>query len=113
MTIKTSHLDELRDLLDRRAPGVIVQWSRDRTFTGALYIKLISVPASQRGHGLGQRVLDLICQTADARGWTLTLIPSGELGSDYRRLVNWYFAAGFAPTDGPQMKRSAREPAYA
>jgi GNAT superfamily N-acetyltransferase len=88
-------IGDLIDLIDRRAAGVKVHLSR--TPDGVVFIHLIEVPPTQRGFGLGRRVLDLICQTADALGWTLRLHPSGDFGSDYGRLVRWYAASGFVP----------------
>ena len=93
-----SHLTELRQLLDRRAPGVIVHLSQVKSDRPTVIVHLIQVPPTQRGYGMGQRVLELICQTADARGWTLGLSPVSDLGSDLPRLVRWYMDAGFVPS---------------
>lgn len=65
-----------------------------------LFVELIEVPVSQRGHGLGRRVLDILCQTADAREWVLRGAPSGDLGSDFSRLLAWYRSAGFEVDSG-------------
>jgi GNAT superfamily N-acetyltransferase len=89
------HLTELRRLLDRRAPGVIVHLSQVKGTQPTVIVHLIQVPPTQRGYGMGQRVLELICQTADARGWTLGLSPVSDLGSSLPRLVRWYMDAGF------------------
>jgi antitoxin (DNA-binding transcriptional repressor) of toxin-antitoxin stability system len=76
---------DISELIDRRAPGVKVLITR--AAEDVAFINLISVPPTQRGFGLGQRALNLICQTADARDWMLSLHPSGDLGADYHRLV--------------------------
>jgi len=93
-----SDIKELVDLIDRRAPGVKVLISVAPD--DVAFVSLIEVPPTQRGYGLGQRALNLICQTADARDWMLRLHPSSDLGSDYDRLVAWYAASGFV-LDGP------------
>tara|TARA_R110002051_G_scaffold60546_10_gene110984 strand:+ start:2978 stop:3340 length:363 start_codon:yes stop_codon:yes gene_type:complete len=103
-----SDIRELIDLIDRRASGVKVLITRAPD--DVAYINLIEVPPTQRGYGLGQRALNLICQTADARAWKLRLTPSGDLGSDYDRLVAWYAGSGFALDGAKHGSTMSREP---
>lgn len=93
--VNPKHLAELRQFLDRVAPGVVVRFTSDRSRSNCVYVALIEVPASQRGHGLGARALNVLCQTADARGWALRGSPSGDFGSNLDRLISWYEGAGF------------------
>ena len=95
MSVQKRHLLELRKALDRSAPGVEVRFSRAIGHTNTLFVELIEVPFSQRGYGLGRRVLNLLCQTADAYGWTLRGSPTSDLGSNLDRLLGWYLSAGF------------------
>lgn len=97
-TVNPADLRGLRKLLDRRAPGVVVYLSvHPNAEDPTVIIHLISVAPTQRGYGLGDRVLGLICQTADAFGWTLALTPVSDFGSDLTRLTRWYMSAGFIP----------------
>lgn len=92
--------------IQRRAPGTTVRLRSRGEST--VVIQLISVPLSQRGYGLGQRVLNILCAWADDAGLTLALSPSSHLGSDLRRLVAWYGRAGFTPSSavtGQSMRR--------
>lgn len=108
--VDRAHLKELRLLLDRRAPGVVVHLSAATDEPGpTVIVHLINVPRTQRGYGLGQRVLDLICQTADARGWVLALTPVSDFGSDLPRLTRWYLDAGFRLSSAAAQKL-ARNP---
>ena len=75
-------------------------------------IHLISVPVTERGRGLGQRVLDTICETADEEQWTLALTPVGDLGSEVTRLVRWYTAAGFRPSRAVAKQVMVRTPTW-
>lgn len=104
--MNTSQIVAVDTEIQRRAPGVTVRLKR--VDGGTVAVQLISVPPSQRGHGLGQRSLDIICSWADSHAVTLALSPSGHLGSDQRRLVAWYGRAGFTPSrliSGQTMRR--------
>jgi hypothetical protein len=97
-------LRDLRATLARRAPGVVVHLSRnaptsDEPLT-TVVIHLIHVPVTQRGYGLGQRVLDAVCEAADENRWRLTLTPVSDFGSDLTRLTSWYLRSGFTPSSG-------------
>lgn len=96
----------LRAALERRAPGVIVHLSMNEKGGGTtVVVHLIHVPVAQRGYGLGQRALDLICDTADQNDWELTLTAVSDFGSELTRLTNWYMRAGFIPTAAAHVLR--------
>jgi GNAT superfamily N-acetyltransferase len=103
--MNTSTIGEVTAEIRRRAPGVTTRIKRADATT--IVVHLISVPPTQRGFGMGQRVLDILCAWADHEELTLALSPSGHLGSDQRRLVAWYGKAGFVigQTAGQTMRR--------
>lgn len=101
-----STIREVTAETQRRAPGVTVRLKR--LGRDIVIVQLISVPPSQRGLGMGQRVLDILCGWADREGVHLALSPSPHFGSDQRRLVAWYGRHGFTPTravPGQTMRR--------
>ncbi|MEV4190727.1 GNAT family N-acetyltransferase [Streptomyces toxytricini] len=55
----------------------------------------ITLPASERGKGIGTRVLEHIITEADRRGVPVTLSPSANFGGDLERLHTFYRRLGF------------------
>lgn len=76
-------------------------------------IQTIAIPARDRRQGLGTIVMNEICDTADEKGWTLTLSVSDGLGTPLDVLIEWYQRFGFTITgirkELPLMKRESQK----
>ena len=89
-------------LTDERAIADLV---RPGELTRAWTITRINVPEEHRRQGVGQRLLAMILQDADAEGAELWLEPSPSGGPDYDDLVAWYVRNGFRMTSLGYMRR--------
>lgn len=94
---RASSLVALRADLRRRFPTVVVHLRQQRT---GVEVQLLSVPAHERGRGVGSRVLERICKWADSSGVLLSLTPDGAFGMDVRQLTRWYGRFGFCRSSG-------------
>ncbi|MER6103756.1 GNAT family N-acetyltransferase [Streptomyces sp. NPDC001832] len=74
-------------------PGVRLELGIDH----GPYLVLFSIllPESERGNGLGTRVMEHITAAADLRGVPMTLSPSDTFGGDLVRLHAFYRRLGF------------------
>jgi GNAT superfamily N-acetyltransferase len=96
----------LGDALMERYPGLRLELSsRDRTSdgvrTGHITIHEISLPADQRGQGIGSEVMRELCDLADREGLQLALTPDTVYGaSSVSRLVSFYRGLGFSANSG-------------
>ncbi|WP_262505804.1 GNAT family N-acetyltransferase [Streptomyces sp. TRM68367] len=74
-------------------PGVRLELGIDH----GPYLVLFSIllPESERGNGLGTRVMEHITAAADLRGVPMTLSPSDTFGGDMVRLYAFYRRLGF------------------
>lgn len=82
---------EVEDLIHDRT-GVTVLLGPDR---GCVAIQSIRTPADERRQGLGTSAMTILCREADARGWTLSLIPDDCFGTPESILRAWYHRFGF------------------
>jgi GNAT superfamily N-acetyltransferase len=69
----------------------------------------VLLPESDRGKGLGTRVMKDLIAAADARDLPITLSPSGTFGGDLDRLHAFYQRLGFVPNTSRGEIGSARE----
>lgn len=65
-----------------------------------LVISRIAVPPQRRGEGRATRAMREILELADARGYVVTLTPSGDFGANKARLTRWYRSLGFTSNLG-------------
>ncbi|OEJ20786.1 hypothetical protein AR457_39255 [Streptomyces agglomeratus] len=87
--------DALAEEIQTRYPGVRLQLGIDRG--PYLVLFWIFLPESERGKGLGTRVMKHITAAADVRGVPITLSPSDTFGGDLHRLHAFYRRLGFVP----------------
>lgn len=111
--------DALADEIQSSYPGVRLQLGLDRG--PYLVLFWVLVPESERGKGIGTRVMERITAAADLRGVPVTLSPSGTFGGDPDRLEAFYRRFGFIANASrgefgaarESMVRSPRSPAAA
>lgn len=72
-------------------------------------VNRIVVPAEQRDHGVGSRIMQDITKAADRNGWSLALTPSSDFGGSKTRLIGFYKRYGFVPNTGRNKDYSTRE----
>ncbi|MEU3282930.1 GNAT family N-acetyltransferase [Streptomyces antibioticus] len=111
--------DALAEEIQSGHPGVRLQLGLDRG--PYLVLFWVLVPESERGKGIGTRVMERITAAADLRGVPVTLSPSGTFGGDPDRLDTFYRRFGFVTNAsrggfgaaGESMVRAPRGPAAA
>ncbi|WP_374228847.1 GNAT family N-acetyltransferase [Streptomyces sp. ET3-23] len=113
----TSWADDLAEEIQTSYPAVRLQLGIDRG--PYLVVFWILLPESERGNGLGTRVMEHVTAAADLRGVSITLSPSDTFGADLDRLHEFYRRLGFiantrrgeigAPRES--MVRAPRDPA--
>jgi GNAT superfamily N-acetyltransferase len=84
--------DALAEEVRSTYPGVHVSLTISR---GYLLLYLIVIPESERGIGLGTRVMEHLVSAADLRGVAMTLNPTDTFGSAPDRLHAFYRRFGF------------------
>ncbi|MFF3488757.1 hypothetical protein ACFYXC_36625 [Streptomyces sp. NPDC002701] len=84
--------DALAEEVRTTYPGVHVSLEISR---GYLLLYLIVLPESERGIGLGTRVMEHLVSAADLRGAAMTLSPTENFGADPDRLHDFYRRFGF------------------
>ncbi|MDQ1013526.1 GNAT family N-acetyltransferase [Streptomyces afghaniensis] len=84
--------DALTEEVRTAYPGVHLSLSISR---GYLLLYLIVIPESERGNGLGTRVMEHLVSAADLRGVAMTLNPTDTFGADVDRLYDFYRRFGF------------------
>ncbi|MFI9060143.1 hypothetical protein ACIGXQ_37440 [Streptomyces anulatus] len=87
--------DALAEEIQTRYPDVRLQLGIDRGPYLVLFWVLL--PESDRGKGLGTRVVKDLIAAADARDVPITLSPSNTFGGDLDRLHAFYRRLGFVP----------------
>lgn len=85
--------DALAQEIQASYPGVRLELGIDPGPYLVLFWVLL--PQSQRGNGLGTRVMEHITTAADLRGVPMTLSPSDTFGGDLKRLHTFYRRLGF------------------
>ncbi|MEU1314846.1 GNAT family N-acetyltransferase [Streptomyces tibetensis] len=85
--------DALAEEIQTSYPGVRLQLGLDRG--PYLVLFWILIPDSERGKGLGTRVMEHIIAVADLRGVPMTLSPSDTFGGNLDRLHEFYRRLGF------------------
>ncbi|MEU7159185.1 GNAT family N-acetyltransferase [Streptomyces chrestomyceticus] len=88
-----SWADALAEEIRTSYPGVRLELGIDRG--PYLVLFWILLPRSERGNGLGTRVMQHITAAADLRGVPMTLSPSATFGADLERLHEFYRRLGF------------------
>ncbi|MER5934952.1 GNAT family N-acetyltransferase [Streptomyces sp. NPDC002054] len=113
----TSWADDLAEEIRTGYPGVRLELGLDRG--PYLVLFWIVLPESERGKGIGTRVMERITAAADLRGVPVALSPSGNFGGDPDRLHAFYQRFGFITNTSrgelcssrESMIRAPREPA--
>lgn len=72
------------------------------------HITRINVPQQARGHGLGSKMLDLLCREADEEGAALSLEVQSSGPLDDEALRAWYGRRGFVRTQYGYLVRPPR-----
>jgi predicted GNAT family N-acyltransferase len=84
-----------------------------RNRPNTLYLSKISVPAEQRGSGLGTEAMQDMIDFADQNKQTITLSPSTDFGAtSVSRLKNFYKRFGFVENKGRNKDFTIRESMY-
>ena len=79
------------------APGIIAALSsrgQDISFD------YLGVPRPQRGAGLADKAIAVVCAQADEHQVMVWMEPNSGFGSDLRRMIPWYSRHGFVPVTG-------------
>lgn len=69
------------------------------------YIDIIYVDNSNKNKGYGTSLMNDICSFADKYKIDLILYPHDGFGSNYKRLINFYYSFGFIPYKNNEMIR--------
>ncbi|WP_371591236.1 GNAT family N-acetyltransferase [Streptomyces sp. NBC_00470] len=69
----------------------------------------VLLPETERGNGVGTRVMADITAAADLRGVPVTLSPSARFGGDLDRLQGFYERLGFITNTSRGQMGAARE----
>ncbi|MFD5589333.1 GNAT family N-acetyltransferase [Streptomyces sp. NPDC127063] len=103
----TAWADALAEEIQASFPGVQLELGLDRG--PYLVLFRISLPESERGKGLGTRVMERILAEADLGGVPVTLSPSSRLGGDLDRLHAFYQRFGFIANTSRGELHAAKE----
>ncbi len=97
----------VEETLQAKYPGVKLSISGDaeRGFT----LNRIEVPKSERGSGIGTKVMNDFTAMADASGAAVRLSPSGDFGGSPSRLRDFYKRFGFVDNAGKNKDFGTRE----
>lgn len=113
MTRPAIDLDDLLTNERCAIPGLGIVVEPDLS-SGVLALKYLRVPFGFRGPGVAAGILTRLLDWCDRNGADLAVTPTGEYGSDRRRLVLALTRAGFEPCDwretGHTMIRRSRRP---
>ena len=102
-----SWADALAEEIETSYPGVRLQLGIDRG--PYLVLFWIVLPKSERGKGVGTRVMERIIAEADLRGVPAALSPSDAFGGDLDRLHAFYRRLGFVDNASRGEIGSAKE----
>ncbi|MFD3841491.1 GNAT family N-acetyltransferase [Streptomyces sp. NPDC058642] len=103
----TSWVDALAEEIRTSYPGVRLELGLDPG--PYLVLFWIILPTSERGNGIGTRVMERITTEADLRGVPVALSPSGNFGGDPDRLHAFYRRLGFITNPSRGEIGSSRE----
>ncbi|MFF4260334.1 GNAT family N-acetyltransferase [Streptomyces sp. NPDC001663] len=102
-----SWADALAEEIRTSYPGVRLELGLDSC--PYLVLFWIVLPESERGNGIGTRVMEHITAVADLHGVPVALSPSGNFGGDPDRLHAFYQRFGFVTNASRGEIGSSRE----
>lgn len=91
---------DLRKVVKSLYPDVRFDLAGDGRDGAFVTLNLIKIPESEKGVGLGTKLMGELVKAADKNGWNLALSPSGDFGSSKVRLEVFYRRFGFRPNKG-------------
>lgn len=75
-------------------------------FTNSVELSKILIPKDRRNQGIGQLVMNKLCEFLDEHSFRMTLTPSGDFGGIKSRLKLFYKKFGFVPYKGFEFKNT-------
>jgi len=74
--------------------------------TNSIELSKIIIPKDKRNQGIGQSVMNKLCEFLDEHSFRMTLTPSGDFGGTKSRLNLFYKKFGFVPYKGFEFKNT-------
>jgi len=101
MVVTPEHMSaSMLDETGRHLSVASVDW---HSWEGRWWVSRVSVkPESQRGKGVGRRLVEALQEEATKMGRPCMLVAPGGYGSDPQSLQKFYGSLGFKPLEGGQ-----------